>query len=263
MDIEAVTMEVVRLVKKVGSYIQAQVASVSSENVLEKGLHDLVTYVDKEAERRLVEGLTELVPGAGINAEEEHSAESQNGYKWIIDPLDGTTNFIHHVPVFSVSVALEKSSELVSGVVYELNRDECFYAWKSGGAFLNGKPITVSQTEEMDRALLATGFPYSDFSQVEPYISLLQELMKNSRGIRRLGSAAVDLAYTACGRFDLFYEYALHPWDVAAGIVLVREAGGRVTDFSGKTNQTSGKQIIASNGLFHSPFLERLNAHFY
>lgn len=181
---------------------------------------------------------------------------------WIIDPLDGTTNFIHSLPVYSISVALTDRDERLIGVVYEINQKECFYAWKGGQACLNGSVIHASKTETLNDSLLATGFPYTDYGRMDHYLQLLGYLLQNSRGLRRFGSAAVDLAYVACGRFDGFYEYGLNPWDVAAGSLIVERAGGRVTDFSGKGNFIYGKEIIAANPLVCNALLHALRKYF-
>jgi len=164
--------------------------------------------------------------------------------------------------LFSISIALAKKEEILLGVIYEINLDECFFAWKDGPAFLNGNIISVSKTAEMTDSLIATGFPYYDYSKIKNYLSLLGDLMETTRGIRRLGSAAVDLAYVACGRFELFYEYSLNPWDVAAGIVIVQQAGGQVSDFKNGRNYLFGKEIIASNKLIQHEFLIKLKKHF-
>ncbi len=156
---------------------------------------------------------------------------------------------------------MKQNDEIVLGVVYEVNRDECFYAWKDGGAFLNGKEIQVSSTEKLNDSLLATGFPYYDYNRSNEYFELLKKLAQSSRGIRRIGSAAVDLVYTACGRFDVFFEYSLHPWDVAAGAFIVQQAGGLVSDFKGEKNWLFGKEIIASNPLIRNEFHSLLTDH--
>ncbi|MFZ4724440.1 MAG: inositol monophosphatase family protein, partial [Paludibacter sp.] len=189
------------------------------------------------------------LPESGFIAEEGTNDIQGERYNWVIDPLDGTTNYIQGVPIYSVSIGLLDGDELVLGVVYEVGRDECFYAWKGGGAYLNGKAIRVSDRNNIHDALLATGFPYSDYSQMTEYMAFLEKMMKEARGVRRLGSAAADLAYVACGRFDAFWEYDLKPWDVAAGAVIVKEAGGKVTDYKGGNNYLFGREIIASNGL--------------
>ena len=262
MNLKEVTLKVVELTKIIGQYIQSEATRFSTNDVEEKGLHDLVSYVDKEAEKRLVKALSEIVPEAGFIAEESPQLKRSNKLNWIVDPLDGTTNFIHRVPVYSVSIALMDKNELVSGVVYEINLDECFYAWKGGPAFLNNIPIKVSPSKRLEQSLVATGFPYHDYSLMKPYLKLFDDLMKTTRGIRRLGSAAVDLAYVACGRFELFYEYSLKPWDVAAGAFIVQQAGGHLTDFKGGDNYLFGGQIVASNKIIHDEIMKKIQRHF-
>jgi myo-inositol-1(or 4)-monophosphatase len=213
--------------------------------------------VDKEAEEMIISQLKELLPGSGFIAEESENQRAGT-YNWIIDPLDGTTNFIHGLPPFSVSIALMEKEETVAGVVYEINLDEIFTAWKNGPARLNGKEITVSAHAKLDKSLVATGFPYKDFSLMAQYMALLDDMMRNSRGVRRLGSAAVDLAYVACGRFDMFYEYGLNPWDVAAGAFIVQQAGGKVSDFSDGGTYLFGDEILATNQNVHDESLKMI-----
>jgi len=198
------------------------------------------------------------LPESGFIAEEGTSSKHGERYNWVIDPLDGTTNYIQGVPIYAVSIGLLDGDELVVGVVYEVGLDECFYAWKKGGAYMNGEPIRVSERDDIHDALLATGFPYSNFDQLDEYLALLKWTMTNARGVRRLGSAATDLAYVACGRFDAFWEYDLKPWDVAAGALIVKEAGGVVTDFNGGNNYIFGGEIIASNALLGDLMLEKV-----
>ncbi|HEY9114367.1 MAG TPA: inositol monophosphatase family protein [Bacteroidales bacterium] len=262
MNLENITNQVVVLAREVGEFIRIESKKFSSEDIIEKGVHNLVTYVDKESEKQIVKALKKILPEAGFIAEENQALERKKQYNWIIDPLDGTTNFVHGLPPFSVSIALADKDEIITGVIYEINLDECFYAWKDGPAFLNNKQIKVSKTKLLDNSLIATGFPYYDYSLMKPYLELLSDLMHTSRGVRRLGSAAVDLAYVACGRFDLFYEYSLNPWDVAAGIIIVQRAGGTVTDFRGGNDFLFGKQIIASNNLIHQEFDLKMKQHF-
>ena len=245
MDYENLTQQLIHVIKETGAFLKTESKRVRSSDIEEKGLHDLVTYVDKEAERRLVDVLSTLLPEAGFIAEENKSLKTAPVYNWIIDPLDGTTNYIHGIPVYSISIALKKDDEILLGVVYEVGRDEC-----------------VSTTSMMDKSLLATGFPYHDYSMMDSYLSLFNELMRKSRGIRRLGSAAVDLAYVACGRFEVFYEYGLNPWDVAGGAIIVKNAGGTVTDFKGEKGFIENSQLVASNSLLHQEFLQILKRHF-
>lgn len=247
VSLEVLCYDVVELCREVGIFIKMEEKKVTSSQVETKSKNSLVSYVDKTAEQRLVKDLAEMLPGSGFIAEEGTSTKVGEEYNWIIDPLDGTTNFLHGIPTYAVSVALQQKEEIVLAVVYEVNRDECFYAWKGGGAFLNGEGITVSQTANLADSLLATGFPYYDYERVDSYFQLLKDLAHQTRGIRRIGSAAVDLAYVACGRFDAFFEYSLHAWDVAAGALLVKEAGGEVADFKGGENWLFGKEMLAAN----------------
>ncbi|MEZ4958095.1 MAG: inositol monophosphatase family protein [Saprospiraceae bacterium] len=246
-QIELICKEVCEIVKEVGLFIKNERGKVSSEQIEEKDLNSLVSYVDKSAEMQLVEKLGQLIPSSTFLTEEEVVEQKPGQYRWIIDPLDGTTNFLHQVPCFAISVALEIEGSISLGIVYEINQDECFYAWKNGGSFLNGRPIFVSNTTQLSKSLIATGFPYQDYSLVIPYFKVFNHFMKNTRGIRRIGAAAVDLAYVACGRFDAFFEYGLNAWDVAAGAIIVKEAKGVVYDFDGKNNFLFGKEMIASN----------------
>lgn len=240
-------LAVVELCKEVGAFIREERTRFQADQIEEKGLHDLVSYVDKTAELRLVEKLGLFLPEAGFITEEKTIQKVSDTYNWIIDPLDGTTNFIHGIPVYSISIALYHQQTAVVGVVYEIGQDECFYAWKDGGAFLNGKAIAVSTTFSLGKSLLATGFPYTNFKGMEAYLSVLRTAMQSTRGVRRMGSAAVDLAYVACGRFDAFFEYNLNAWDVAAGAFIVQEAGGKVMNFSGGTEFIDCRQILALN----------------
>jgi myo-inositol-1(or 4)-monophosphatase len=257
MNYTIIAQQVVNLCRGVGKFIRDESGRIQRTDIEEKGLHDLVSYVDRTAEKMLIDELKKIIPDAGFIAEESGTIESAK-YRWIIDPLDGTTNFIHKIPLFSISIALQEDGKTVIGVVYEVNQDECFYAWKSGNAYLNGKQIQVSSTNSLSDSLIATGFPYYDFSRLKPYLSFFEYLLKNTRGIRRLGSAAVDLAYVACGRFEAFYEYGLHPWDVAAGAFIVERAGGQCSGFDGSDEVVFGKDILATNTLVHNEIKEKL-----
>lgn len=237
------------IARSTGRFMAEERKGFDDSKIENKGLHDLVSYVDKESEKRIIAGLEKLLPESGFIAEEGTSDKHGERFNWVIDPLDGTTNYIQGVPVYAVSIGLLDADKLVLGVVYEVGRDECFYAWKGGGAYLNGSPVRVSGRGDVHDALLATGFPYNDFSKMNSYMEFLEWTMKNARGVRRLGSAATDLAYVACGRFDAFWEYDLKPWDVAAGAIIVNEAGGTVFDYNGGDNYLFGKEIVASNGL--------------
>ncbi len=217
-----------------------------------KGAIDLVTSVDRESERAMVRVLHDHFPNHSILAEEETEwVGSESSYRWIIDPLDGTTNFAHGYPQFCVSIALERDDEVIVGLVYDPLRGECFKAVRGEGATLNDGSIQVSAIKELDKALLATGFPYDRRDKTDFYLSFFKEFMTRSQGIRRNGSAALDLCYVACGRIDGFWEL-LRPWDTAAGSLIVTEAGGKVSDFSGNSFSIWGNETLASNGTIHN-----------
>ncbi len=246
-DLNAIREKLQSLVIKVGAFIRAEGIQFNRESIEHKGLNDLVSYVDKTAEKMLVEELMTILPEAGIIAEEGTKSIQGDLYNWIIDPLDGTTNFVHKLPIYSISVALTYEDNLVLGMVYEIAKDECFYAVKNEPAFCNNTQISVSDNHNLSQALLATGFPYYSFEKLHDYLAILSDLMQNTHGLRRLGSAAVDLAYVACGRFEGFFEFNLNAWDVAAGAFIVQQAGGQVTDFEGGNNFVFGRQIVAGN----------------
>ena len=262
MNLSLLTDQVITLTKEVGLFIRQESLIFDRHTIEYKGLNDMVSYVDKTAEKQLVAGLSSILPEAGFITEENTSNAAGEVYDWIIDPLDGTTNFIHGIPTFSISIALQRNKELILGVVYEVNRDECFSAWKDGGSYLNNIPIHVSKALKLEDTLLATGFPYTDFEKQELYLKVFKELMHSCHGLRRIGSAAVDLAYVACGRFDGFFEYNLNAWDVAAGIVLVREAGGEVVDFKGNDQSIINREILATNGNITKEMLQIIEKHF-
>lgn len=258
INLKELTLSVCSIAREAGAFMANERNSFDDSKIEHKGLHDLVSYVDKSSEELIINKLLTLLPNAGFIAEEGTNNTRGERFNWIIDPLDGTTNYIHGLPIYSVSIALMDADELVIGVVYEVGHDECFYAWKDGGAYLNDKKICVSNRTDMHQALLATGFPYADFSRMDQYLNFFKWAMTNSRGIRRLGSAAADLAYVACGRFDAFWEYSLKPWDVAAGALLVKEAGGKVTDYQGGETYLFGKEIVATNNIITLSLLSEL-----
>jgi myo-inositol-1(or 4)-monophosphatase len=259
LNLEQLTIDVCDISREVGIFLKQEISKLRSTDIQLKGLHNYVTYVDQESERRLIGKLSELLPGSGFIAEED-PALMPGEYTWVIDPLDGTTNFIHGVPLYCISIGLMHRDETILGVVYEPNLDECFYTWKSAPAFLNGATIHVSPVASIQESLFATGFPYYDYGRLDDYLAIFKHLLQNSCGARRLGSAAADLAYTACGRYDGFFEYGLSPWDVNAGGLLVQNAGGIVTDFRGTGNYIFGKQIIATNNSIYAEFLKLFGA---
>jgi len=217
-----------------------------------KGLHDLVTEADVATEKEIKYIITQAFPSDLILAEESHSGKNLSDQRtWIIDPIDGTTNFAHGVPFYAISIALWENKQPKVGLVYGVAQDEMFIAEAGGGARLNGELIRVSETSDHQRALIGTGFPYRDLSVIEDYMKIFDIMMRQTHGVRRPGSAAYDMAYVACGRYDGFYEYALEPWDVAAGALLIREAGGIVTDWKGGDNWLNGRRITAGNPQIH------------
>ena len=246
------------IAKEVGAFIRKERQSFNPQTVEYKGFNDLVSYVDKEAERQIVDRLSLVFPEAGFITEEGTNTTRQEQFNWVIDPLDGTTNFIHGLPVYCVSIALMEYREVVLGVVYEVNRHECFYAMKGGGAFCNDTPIRASKAETLGASLIATGFPYYNFEQIDKYLAALKFLMSSTHGLRRLGSAAVDLCYVASGRIEGYFEYNLNSYDVAAGALIVQEAGGTVTDFAGGGDYIFGRNIVATNTHIHPQFLTEL-----
>lgn len=261
ISLELLCQDVVELCREVGIFIKMEESKVHREDIETKSKNSLVSYVDKTAEQRLVANLAKFIPEAGFIAEEGTSDKVGDVYNWIIDPLDGTTNFLHGVPTYSVSVALKRNDEVVIGVVYEVNRDECFYAWEGSDAFLNGNKIETNSTSNLSDSLIATGFPYYDYTHLDGYFELLKNLAKNTRGIRRIGSAAVDLVYMACGRFDVFFEYSLHAWDVAAGAFIAQQAGAVIEDFNGEGNWLFGKEIVAINPQLRVEFSNLIKKH--
>ncbi len=258
MNLEKICYAVCEIARETGKFIMEEKSKITTELIENKGLHDFVTYVDKTSEIKIVKELRALVDGAGFLTEEKTVSEQTNEYTWIIDPLDGTTNYIHGLDPFAISIALVYHSEIILGVVHEVTNNECYYAWKDSKAYLNGKEIHVSKRRTISDSLIATGFPYYDYVRIQPFMKTLEYFFQHSHGVRRLGSAATDLAYVACGRFEAFYEYSLHPWDVAAGALIVERAGGTVSDFKGGNDYVFGKEIIATNAVVFDEFLEKI-----
>ena len=249
MNLENITAKVAAIALETGAFIRQERDRFSYDKVEFKGDSDLVSYVDKESEKKLIAGLERILPEAGFITEEETTTQGRKEYTWIIDPLDGTTNFVHGIPNYCVSIGLMHEDQIVAGVVYEVANDECFYGWKGGGAFLNKKPIRVLNSTSFSDCVLATGFPYYNFDRLEQYLQILNQLMKDTQGLRRMGSAAADMAYVACGRYGGYFEYNLNSYDVAGGIILVQEAGGTVTDFKGGDDYIFGRHIVAGGGV--------------
>ncbi len=249
------------VVRSVGEFIRTEIEKISKSDIVTKERNSLVSYVDKKAEEKLVAALGIIHPGCGFVTEEDTIDQIKKEGTWIIDPLDGTTNFLHHIPHYAVSVAFMVEGKIVCGVVLNAATDECYYAWKGGGAYLDGEAIKVSDTSELSSSIIATGFPYRK-DDVQPLIGMLTDMMRYARGIRRMGAAALDLVYVASGRFDCYYEANINAWDIAAGILIVQEAGGKVDDYSAGDDIIFGGKIMASNGVIHDEVLGLLSKHF-
>lgn len=256
MDYQNIIEQVVELSHEIAKYLKEEQKKIKTDIIESKGQHDFVTYVDKTAERSIVDRLKQILPEAGFIVEENSEARVDKDLMWIVDPLDGTTNYIHGMSPFAISIGLMENQKMVGGVVHEVGLDECFYAWENGPAYMNGDEISVSKADKLTDSLLATGFPYYDFSRLEPFMDTLSYFVQNTHGIRRLGTAATDLIYVACGRIEGYYEYALSPWDVAAGAFIVQQAGGIVTDYKGGDDYIFGKEIMASNPGIYDQFLD-------
>lgn len=260
--------ELAAICRETGRFLREERDRFDPSRVESKGLNDLVSYVDREAERMTIDALRVLLPEAGFVSEEGTISASDGrtdpgpGTYWIIDPLDGTTNYIHGLGIYAVSVGLLHEGVLIAGCVDVPVRDENFLAWKGGGAWCNGNRLHVSEAASFGQSLLATGFPYQRFDRMPEYLAVIEQMMHTSHGLRRMGSAAVDLAWTAAGRFEGFFEYNLKAWDCAAGIMLVQEAGGTVTDFRGGKDYLFGGEIIAA-GPVHGPMLALIGEKWY
>lgn len=248
--------------KEAGKFLKYHVGKVKHIEMKQGEERNLVSEIDKGSEERIITIIRRHFPTHAILAEESGASATSSDYTWVIDPLDGTTNYLHGIPLFCVTIAIEYRGELVAGVVYDPNLDELFTAEKGSGAYLNGRRINVSSTSRLIDSLLVTGFPYDIAQNPQNAIGHFVNFLVEARGIRRLGSAALDLSYVAAGRFDGFWEVNLNPWDMAAGLLFVREAGGRVTDFAGAESTIYKKQVVASNGIIHDAMLQVLRKGF-
>lgn len=256
VDLQQLVEAVKGIAIDTGHFLKSERARFDRSAVQEKGPHDYVSYVDKASEERLVSRLSALLPEAGFITEEKTTRQhAQENYCWVIDPLDGTTNFIHDMAPYCVSIALRDTHEVLLGVVYEVCRDECYWAYKGGGAYMNDTPIHVSGIAAMGQAQILLGFPY-DSERFRPIVLHAIAQMYGTVGAERLlGSAAAELCYVAAGRAEGRIEGLLGPWDVAAGTLILSEAGGVTTDFSGGDTFLNGREVIASNGLIHEYLL--------
>jgi myo-inositol-1(or 4)-monophosphatase len=242
--------------REAGAYLKESVGKVRSIEIKKGEERNLVSEIDRTSEAKIISMIRSRYPTHGFLGEEGGGVNTEAEYRWVIDPLDGTTNFLHGLPIFCVTIGLEYRGEIVAGVVYDPNREELFTTEKGSGAFLNGDRLAVSPHDELIRSLLVTGFPYNIAENPDNAIERFNAFLMAARGVRRLGSAALDLCYVACGRLDGFWEVQLHPWDMAAGILMVTEAGGAVTDFTGGPMSIYRKDIVASNGKIHRLMLE-------
>ena len=266
MDLQQLTRSVCEVAREAGAYIRKERASFSVEKVERKHAHDYVSYVDKGSEQLIVSRLRELLPEAGFITEEGTTREDVrcqmddvSDFTWVVDPLDGTTNFIHGFAPYAVSIALCKGREIVVGVVYEIVSDECFYAWKDGKAWLNGKPLQVGKSTIND-ALLCLQLPYNSDAYKPVITRLINHFYGNVGSIRMIGSAAIALCYVAAGRLDAYAERYIGQWDYMAGALIVKEAGGRVTNYAGDDYFMEGDSVVATNGVVHQDLLEAVKA---
>ncbi|TKG96101.1 inositol monophosphatase [Puteibacter caeruleilacunae] len=262
MNYQHICNEVVAIAKDVATFIANEKSNFDPAKIENKAKFDYVTYVDKASEEKIIAGLEKLIPESGFIAEEGSSTKHGDKYNWIIDPLDGTTNFIHDLPPHAISIALQEDNEIVIGVVYEITKNECFYSYKGAPVFLNGKEVHTSQTKKVANSLVATGFPPANFSMIDNHMEAMRYFMYNTHGIRRIGSAASNLAYLAAGRFDAFFEHGVKAWDIAAGAFLVRQAGGKTIGINGDEDFLFKEQIVASNSVVFNEFYELVSKFF-
>ena len=263
MSFDQIIAAVENGIREVGQYQITQQESLLSLEVETKGLNQLVSKVDVTSERMLVELCSKAIPQASFITEENTIKQSRGAkYCWIIDPLDGTTNFLHGLQLYSISIALYRNGKALLSWVYCPSLNQMFFAEKDKGAYLNGERIQVSNIRTLNSSLLATGFPYYTFDEMPNYLNLLEGFMRNTHGLRRMGSAAIDLAYVAWGKFEGFFELNLSPWDVAAGALLVTEAGGTMCDFEEGDNYVFGNSIVANNSHVHKEFLGYIKKQF-
>lgn len=258
IDLHECALAVCEIAQQAGDYIREERRKFSLERVERKHAHDYVSYVDKGSEQLIVSELRKLLPEAGFITEEGLAGHDTEQMLWVVDPLDGTTNFIHQYAPYAVSIALLKGKEILIGVVYEICADECFFAWKGGGAFVDGLPLHVSNHQLQD-ALLCLQLPYNSEAYKPVIKRLIDHLYGNVGSIRMCGSAAMALCYVAAGRLDGYAEKYIGQWDYMAGSLIVKEAGGMVTDYAGSDDFTQGNSVVATNGVIQHEFLEVIN----
>jgi len=252
----------IKAARTAGAFILENLGKISNDDIDIKQRSDFVTYVDRESEQLIINTIKDVFPGHHFLAEESLKDADGHEYRWIIDPLDGTTNFIHSYPAFCVSIALEHKNEIILGVIFDPQKNELFTAEKGTGAFLNNCPISISATADMSSSLVTTGFPFKRKELLDNYLKLFKNILCRVSDIRRAGSAALDLAHLACGRCEAFFEIGLSPWDIAAGILLIKEAGGIVTDFGGGTDYMTTGNIVAGAPAVHPEILKEVKGVF-
>lgn len=262
MDFVLLMDQALKVTGGAAQFIKSQAGKVEAASIEVKSRNSLVSYVDKEAEQILVKGLREIIPSAGFITEEATVDQITSEFTWVIDPLDGTTNFLQQIPVYSVSVGLLHHDEIVMGIVADIEQNDVYYAWRGGGAWRNGESIHVSECTDVSDSVVATGFPYASRDVLPQLTATFDYFLKNARGIRRLGSAAIDLVYVACGRFDAYYETSLNPWDIAGGIIIVQEAGGVISDFKNGNTMLQNGQVIAAPKILHEQLVAQIQGFF-
>lgn len=261
MNLKKLTEQTKKVVAQASDFIKSNYSKVKVHEIEIKEHNSLVSFVDKGAEKILVQGLTKILPNCGFLTEEDTENDLTKDYIWIIDPLDGTTNFLHNIPYFSVSVALWDKENLLIGVIKDVMIGDMFSAYQSGGAYINNEPLTI-RSVPLSNALIATGFPYTNEYPVQKHFEIIKHWLMNGRGMRRFGSAALDLCYVAAGRTQAYYESSLNIWDIAAGVLIVQEAGGIVTDFVGENNYLESGNVVASNYEIYDEIMEVIRSNF-
>ena len=251
----------VKAARRAGAIINRASQDIGTLTVKSKNFNDFVSEVDIAAERAIIDTLKEVYPDHGFMGEESGSTSHQSDFIWIIDPLDGTTNFLHNFPQYCVSIALQHKGEITQAVIYEPNRNDLYTATKGRGAFLNDKRIRVSKCDKLKESLIGTGFPFRDFKHLDTYLAMFKSMLQKTTGIRRPGSAALDLAYVANGSLDAFWEIGLSPWDIAAGALLVQEAGGIISNLNGKEGWLQSGNVLAASPKIYDAMLETLAPH--
>lgn len=252
LDLKSLCEQVKLIAKDAGQFLREERKHFDLNRVEEKNTHDYVSYADRSSEKMIIKALGKLPLEASFLGEESGQTIDNKPYRWVIDPLDGTTNYIHDIAPYCVSIGLCDKQDILLGVVYEICRDECFYAWKGSGAFRDGQAIHVSDVDDLDKAFVAMGFPYNSEAYKPTALHFVDGLYGHAGGCRLLGAAAAELCYVACGRVDARAEAYIGEWDVTAGGLIVQEAGGLMTDYTGGDSWRTGREVLASNGKIHT-----------